>query len=124
MPGAGYEIPISVSAAETMSIPQNLATPTYFVFAPTGSVGGDLSQQANPYQPATATSSAAVGGSAASATGAQSAGGLGGIGSGGSPAQGTINLPGGLSVTTTQAIYIGLGVLAALAAIWYIKHKK
>lgn len=63
--GVGYNIPISVSLAESHSLPQNTEAGTNFYF---GSVSGPSgitnSQEANPINPATATSSAAEGNAA------------------------------------------------------------
>lgn len=65
MAGTGYNIPISVSMAETFSLPQNTAAGTVFDFGPVGGNSGDVySQEANPIAPATATSSAAEGNAA------------------------------------------------------------
>lgn len=59
--GAGYNIPISVSAAATASIPQNQAAGTVFNFSSPGAGNTWYDQTANPVSTATATSSAALG---------------------------------------------------------------
>lgn len=69
----GYNIPISIAPASSYSVPQTLATPTYFLFNSAGAtVGGALQAGAESYNPATATASAAQRDSQAT-TGAQSA---------------------------------------------------
>lgn len=96
----GYNIPFSLSAASTYSVPQNLLAPTYFVFGSAGArVGGDIASGAESYAPATATSSAAQRDSSAT-TGAQ-AGTLGGF-----------SLPGK---------YTGLAIVAIIGFIIYKK---
>ena len=57
--GAGYNIPVSLSLAESYATPQNTAAGTVFNFASPFASGDTYSQQANPVNPATATSSAA-----------------------------------------------------------------
>lgn len=58
--GAGYNIPISVSAAASTSIPQNSAAGTVFNFSSPGGGNTWYDQVANPVSTATATSSAAL----------------------------------------------------------------
>jgi hypothetical protein len=75
MPGMGYNIPISLSSASTWSVPTSINASVPIVFG-----SGDLvsagESQANPVQPATATSSAAEGnaGSSSSGSGATTGG--------------------------------------------------
>lgn len=68
--GAGYEIPISVSAASSFSVPQSIASPTIFNFGAGDVDGGHYANEQDPVQPVTATASAALGGdsNAASST--------------------------------------------------------
>jgi hypothetical protein len=80
--GAGYNIPVSLSAASTTSLPQNTGMPVYFVFDSTDSRFGAFSQEANPVQPATATSSAANGKASSESSGSGVGVGGGGLLSG------------------------------------------
>lgn len=64
MSGTGYNIPISVSASETLSIPTSYNAPNNIVFGSGNLLTGDSSAQSNPIQPSTANSAAAEGGSA------------------------------------------------------------
>lgn len=68
MSGAGYNIPISLSLAETYSVPQTMLTPTYFVFGAGNKVGGDIEQNPQNINPATATSATAQNGNASAET--------------------------------------------------------
>lgn len=102
----GYNIPFSLSAASTYSVPQNLLAPTYFVFGSAGArVGGDIASGAESYAPATATSSAAQRDSSAT-TGAQEG------------ALGAIGLP---TKYTGIAVVAGLVILGAIY-IWKKTH--
>lgn len=60
--GGGYNIPVSLSAASSVSTPLNQAAGTVFNFNSPGASGDVYHQEANPVNPATATSSAALGG--------------------------------------------------------------
>lgn len=60
--GGGYNIPVSLSAASSTSTPLNQAAGTVFNFSSPGASGDVYHQEANPVNPATATSSAALGG--------------------------------------------------------------
>ena len=111
MAGTGYNIPISVSDAQTYSVPQNTSSPTYFVFGSAGADvgGGQTSQEANPYAPATATSSAAEG-NAASSTNA--------------PGQATNSIP-TTGLSTQTILLIGAGVLVVVGiVVLVILHNK
>lgn len=66
MAGAGYNIPISLSLAQSVSTPISITAPTVFNFSSPNASGGFASSEANPYNPVTATSSAAEGNAAAS----------------------------------------------------------
>jgi len=66
MAGAGYNIPISFSFAETYSVPQTQLSPTYFVFGNDNKTGGDIEHNPTNINPATATSAAAQGDASAS----------------------------------------------------------
>jgi len=66
--GAGYNIPISLSLAETLSIPQTMLSPTYFVFGNDNRAGGDIEQNPQNINPATATSATAQNGDATATT--------------------------------------------------------
>ena|SRR5258706_2082994 len=57
----GYNIPISVSAAESFSVPQNITSPSYIIFGNARDTGGDITPSNLSYAPATAVSSAALG---------------------------------------------------------------
>lgn len=58
--GAGYNIPISLSAADSFSVPTSFASPTYFNFSGSNvRQGGDVESNPLSYAPATAVSSAA-----------------------------------------------------------------
>ena len=57
---AGYEIPISISNAQSFSAPQSLTAPVVFNFGG-GSVGLDTSNEQSPINPVTASSAAALG---------------------------------------------------------------
>lgn len=61
MAGPGYNIPISVSAAASTSVPQNQSAGTVFNFSSPGGGNSWLDQTANPVSTATATSAAALG---------------------------------------------------------------
>jgi hypothetical protein len=67
--GAGYNIPISLSAASTFSVPQTLLTPSYVVFGTGNRVGGDIEQSPQNINPATAVSSASQRDASASSSG-------------------------------------------------------
>jgi len=106
MAGAGYNIPISFSAAQTFSVPQTQTTPTYFVFRSAGAkVGGDIDAAAESYAPATATSSAAQR-DATAVTGEQSASGF-------------------FQSDTQKTILIvaAIAAVALLGAIWIYKRQ-
>lgn len=64
MAGTGYNIPISVSASETLSIPTSYNAPNNIIYGSGNLLTGDSSAQSNPIQPSTANSAAAEGGSA------------------------------------------------------------
>jgi hypothetical protein len=109
MGGTGYNIPVSVSVADTFSVPQTTNAPTIFAFRG-GSFGAS---QANPsnINPATATSSAAEGGGSA------------GSASSGSGVSGYLKQ----GLTTGKALLIGGGVLAVLglaATIWLMRKRR
>lgn len=70
MPGAGYNIPVSFSLASTTSLPISFNTPYVVNFNSPNASGGTSGSQADPYQPATAVSSASNGGPASSGLGA------------------------------------------------------
>ena len=57
----GYNIPISVSAAESFSVPQSITSPSYIIFGNARDTGGDITPTTLSYDPATAVSSAALG---------------------------------------------------------------
>ena len=112
-----YNIPISASVAESTATPQNFRGETYFVFNSAGATsgGGATGQQANPYAPAVATSSAAQGQGSSARSSAQL---------GGPPA----NLPifgTALGLSTPMLIGIGAGTLLVLGLAAYIyTHRK
>lgn len=64
----GYNVPISLSQAETTALPQNLAAGTVFNFSSPGASGDWYNLTANPDQAATATSSAATDGDASTSS--------------------------------------------------------
>jgi hypothetical protein len=107
MPGAGYNIPISISAAETFSVPQTTNAPTIFAFRG-GSFGANTVSPEN-INPATATSAAAEGNAGASSSGS---GVMGILGQGG--------------LTTEKAVLIGFGALAlvGLVAVFMLRHRR
>jgi hypothetical protein len=109
MAGTGYNIPISVSASETLSIPTSYNAPNNIVFG-NAYLLGDSSAQSNPVQPSTANSAAAEGGNAST----QSSG--SGVSGSGSNANG-----GGTSWVTW--VSLGVGVLSLVAVIYIAKHK-
>ncbi len=103
---AGYEIPISVSAASSFSVPQSIATPTIFNFGSGDVDGGHFSNEQDPVQPVTATASAALGGdsNAASST--------------------PISMGAGINPNTILiAGAVVVSLVIAVAAIYLIKHK-
>jgi len=57
----GYNIPVSLSAASSTSTPLNQAAGVVFNFGSPGASGSVYHQEANPVNPVTATSSAALG---------------------------------------------------------------
>ncbi len=69
MPGAGYNIPISISSASTFSVPQTTNAPTYINFGTGAQQGGDIAQNPSNINPATATSAAAEGNADAKSSG-------------------------------------------------------
>lgn len=75
--GVGYNIPISVSRAQSFSVPQEQAAGTVFNFSSPGASGDWYSQGQRSETPTTATSSAAQR-DANATTGAVSTGGGGG----------------------------------------------
>lgn len=64
--GGGYNIPISVSASETLSIPTSYNAPNNIIYGSGNLLTGDSSAQSNPIQPSTANSAAAEGNAATS----------------------------------------------------------
>ncbi len=64
MAGSGYNIPISVSVADSFSVPQSQNLPDYIIFGNAGKTGGDITANPQSYAPATAVSSAAEGNAA------------------------------------------------------------
>ena len=76
--GGGYNIPVSVSAASTFSVPQTINAPSYVVYGSANRVGGDTEQNPSNINPATATSSAAEGNAGSSSSGSGVSGLLGG----------------------------------------------
>jgi hypothetical protein len=68
--GGGYTIPVSLSAADSFSVPQNQTSPTQVIFGPykssggsTGDIrGGMYDTEQSPVMPTTATASTALGG--------------------------------------------------------------
>lgn len=106
---AGYNIPVSVSAASSTSTPLNQAAGTVFNFSSPGASGDVYHQEANPINPATATSSAALGGPSNAQTS------LGDLGQGG----------GGLALTP-KVMMIGAAVFLVVvaAAVVYLKKKQ
>jgi len=97
MPGTGYNIPISVSAAETFSVPQTQNAPTIFAFRG-GLFGGSAASPEN-INPATATSSAAEGNAGSSSSGS-----------------GVSGLLGQSGLTTPKAVLI-VGAMITLVAL-------
>lgn len=95
--GGGYNIPVSLSAAQTYSVPQTVNAPYTVVFGSANKTGGDTEVSPVNYNPATAVASAALGGDSNAQAGAQgltqSPGLLGGTGS-----NKTILLYGGIGV--------------------------
>lgn len=63
MAGTGYNIPISVAASETLSIPTSYNAPNNITFG-NAYLLGDSSAQSNPVQPSTANATSAEGGNA------------------------------------------------------------
>jgi hypothetical protein len=96
--GTGYNIPISVSAAETFSVPQTQNAPTIFAFRG-GLFGGSQASPEN-INPATATSSAAEGNAGSSSSGS-----------------GVTGLLGQGGLTTQKAVLIGFGALALVGLV-------
>lgn len=111
MAGTGYNIPISVSASETLSIPTSYNAPYSVVYGSGNLLTGDSSAQSNPVQPSTANSAAAEGGNAATSNKDS------GVSGGGSSANG------GQSNLLLYAS-IGIGLIAlGLTAYVVFKHK-
>ena len=100
--GGGYNIPISVSRAETTSLNPNQIAGSQINFGSGDMHGGWYDQTNEPYQPATAVSSA-------SQRDAQSN--LGGIGL---PAASGIN-------PATLYVVAGVGIVAVVAAIYFAR---
>lgn len=108
MAGTGYNIPISVAASETLSIPTSYNAPNNITFG-NAYLLGDSSAQSNPVQPSTANASAAEGGNASTSSKDS------GVAGSGSSANG------GTSIVTW--ISLGVGVLSLVAVVYVIKHK-
>lgn len=107
MPGTGYNIPISVSASETLSIPTSYNAPNIITYGSGNLLTGDSSAQSNPVQPSTANSAAAEGNAATSSQ---------------SPTTATSTANGG----SNTLLYIAAGgsLLAVVAVIFLlVKHK-
>jgi len=69
--GGGYNIPVSLSAASTYSVPQTVNAPYTVVFGSANKTGGDTEVSPVNYNPATAVASAALGGDSNAQAGAQ-----------------------------------------------------
>jgi len=100
--GTGYNIPISLSAASTFSVPQTLNAPSYVVYGSGNRVGGDTEQSPQNINPATAVSSASQRDASASSSGS----GVEGLLAGGS----------GLSTQSITIIVAGVVAVAAIIA--------
>lgn len=74
MAGTGYNIPISVSASETLSIPTSYNAPNIITYGSGNLLTGDSSAQSNPIQPSTANSAAAEGNASTASQGSGVAG--------------------------------------------------
>lgn len=85
MAGTGYNIPISVSASETLSIPTSYNAPNNIIYGSGNLLTGDSSAQSNPIQPSTANSAAAEGGSAQTSSKDSGVAGSGSSANGGVP---------------------------------------
>ena len=107
MAGTGYNIPISASASETLSIPTSYNAPNNTTFG-NAYLLGDSSAQSNPVQPSTANSAAAEGGNASTQNKSDTT------------ATSTAN-GGGTSIVTW--ISLGVGILSLVAVVYVIKHK-
>jgi hypothetical protein len=111
MAGTGYNIPISVSASETLSIPTSYNAPQTVVYGSGNLLTGDSSAQSNPIQPSTANSAAAEGGSAQTSSKDSGVAGSGSSANGGSS-------------STLLYVSISIGVLIlGLTAYAVFKHK-
>lgn len=111
MAGTGYNIPISVSASETLSIPTSYNAPNNIIYGSGNLLTGDSSAQSNPIQPSTANSAAAEGGSAQTSSKDSGVAGSGSSANGGVP---------------TWAIWAGVGVAVlslGLTVYMVVKHK-
>lgn len=110
MAGTGYNIPISVAASETLSIPTSYNAPNNITFG-NAYLLGDSSAQSNPVQPSTANATSAEGGNAST-----SSQGSGVSGSGSSANGGGSN--------TLLYVAAGGSLLAVVAVIFLVvKHK-
>lgn len=106
--GTGYNIPISVSASETLSIPTSYNAPNIITYGSGNLLTGDSSAQSNPVQPSTANSAAAEGNAATSSQ---------------SPTTATSTANGGGSNWPIYAA-IGVALLATGVTIFVVvKHK-
>lgn len=118
MAGAGYNIPISVSLAESLSIPTSYSAPNIITYGSGNAIVPTTSAESSPIQPATATSSAAEGGNSAAQTQGSGVGSPVGSSAGGGISQTSSNpsFLGGNNNTLTY-IAIGIAVLAVVVVI-------
>lgn len=107
MAGTGYNIPISVAASETLSIPTSYNAPNNITFG-NAYLLGDSSAQSNPVQPSTANATSAEGGNASNQNKSDTT------------ATSTAN-GGGTSLVTW--ISLGVGVLSLVVVVYVAKHK-
>jgi len=107
MSGTGYNIPISVAASETLSIPTSYNAPNNITFG-NAYLLGDSSAQSNPVQPSTANATSAEGGNASNQNKSDTT------------ATSTAN-GGGTSLVTW--ISLGAGVLSLVVVVYVAKHK-
>lgn len=111
MAGTGYNIPISVSASETLSIPTSYNAPNNIIYGSGNLLTGDSSAQSNPIQPSTANSAAAEGGNAATSSKDSGVAGSGSSANGGVP---------------SWVLYAGAGLALlslGLTAYMVLRHK-
>lgn len=104
--GGGYNIPVSLSIADSFAAPQQTSAGTTFNFSSPGSHGDEFYGELSSVNPATATSSAALGDNAKATSTTDQGPVTSGTGGGGKVNWAMIGIAAGVSLAIAVGVYL------------------